>query len=317
MKEEEDPGGDFFLKKKEKKNPLLFEFIKRLLHGNMFFLLLPLLSLSLLLKTASSFPQPQDRSPNQNQQLANTDTDTDTETAAAAANLGDSLGTPSSQDPSAWWNQVDVKPGGGGGSDSTGPSTLSFEERPAAAAATADTFLLASTSGALGLLPPPANDPNTLLDNPNTSSPSSDTTFSTDSSNHPSLALSPNGEANSETQTDGSSVSPSPGTLTEGQQQQVALIGDETGVGFPLNILPALGGDAPVIDLPALLEIFNPKIPQPQYPIRYNDKERLEDLKKPDCDDGTSPFCCSVGPPDPAGSAKNVHKRRDCRSCMF
>lgn len=145
----------------------------------MFFLLLPLLSLSLLLKTASSFPQPQDRSPNQNQQLANTDIDTDTETAAAAANLGDSLGAPSSQDPSAWWNQVDVKPGGGGGSDSTGPSTLSFDasssERPAAAAATADTFLLASTSGALGLLPLPANDPNTLLDNPNTSSPSSDT----------------------------------------------------------------------------------------------------------------------------------------------
>lgn len=282
----------------------------------MFFLLLPLLSLSLLLKTASSFPQPQDRGPNQNQQLDNTDTDTDT-AVVVVANLGDSLGTPSSQAPSSWWSQVDVKPGGGE-SDSTEPSTLSFDasssEGPAAAAA--DKVLLASTSGALGLLPPPANDPNTLLDNPTTSSPSSDTTFSTDSSNHPSLALSPNGEANPETQTDGSSASPSPGILTEGQQQQVALIGDETGVGFPLNILPALGGDEPAIDLPALLEIFNPKIPQPQYPIRYNDQERLEDLKKPDCDDGTSPFCCSVGPPDPAGSAKNVHKRRDCRSCM-
>lgn len=278
----------------------------------MFFLLLPPLSLNLLLITASSFPQPQDRGPNQNQQLDNTDT-----AAAAAANLGDSLGTPSSQDPSAWWNQVDVKPGGGE-SDSTGLSTSSFDasssERPAAAAA--DGFLLASTSGALGLLPLPANDPNTLLDNPTTGSPSSDITLSRDSSN-PSLALSPNGEANLETQTDGSSASPSLGTLTEEQQQQVALIGDDTGVGFPLNILPALGGDAPAIDLPTLLEIFNPKIPQPQYPIRYNDKERLEDLKKPDCDDGTSPFCCSMGPPDPAGSAKNAHKRRDCRSCMF
>lgn len=283
----------------------------------MFFLLLPLLSLSLLLKTVSSFLQPQDRGPNQNQQLDNTDIDTAAAAAPPPPNLGNSLGMPSSQDPSAWWNQVDVK-SGGGASDSTGLSTSSFDasssERPAAAAA--DTFLLASSSGALGLLPLPANDPNTLLDNPTTGSPSSDTTFSTDSSN-PSLALSPNGEANPETQTDGSSASPSPGTLTEGQQQQVALIGDETGVGFPLNILPALGGDAPAIDLPALLEIFNPKIPQPQYPIRYNDKERLQDLKKPDCDDGTSPFCCSMGPPDPAGSAKNAHKRRDCRSCMF
>lgn len=283
--------------------------------ANMFFLLLllPLPSLSLLLITTSSFPQPQDRGPNQNQQLDNIDTDT------AAANLGDSLGTPSSQDPSAWWNQVDDKPGKGG-SDSTGPFAPSFfdassSESPAAAAA--DTFLFASTSGALGLLPPPANDAKTLLDNPNTSSTSSDTTFSIDSSNHPSPALSPSGEANPETQTDGSSASPSPGTLTEGQQQQVALIGDETGVGFPFNILPALGGDAPAIDLPALLEIFNPKIPQPQYPIRYNDKERLQDPKKPDCDDGTAPFCCSMGPPDPAGYAKNAHKRRDCRSCMF
>lgn len=280
----------------------------------MFLFLLPVLSLSLLLTTASSFPQPQDWGSNQNQQVDNTDT---AAAAAAAANLGDSLGTLSSQDPSTWWNQVDVKPGREG-SDSTGPSSLSFDtsssERPAAA--TADTFLLASASGALGLLAPPTNDPNTLLNNPSVKSPSSDTTFSTDVSN-PSLALSPNGEADPETQTDGSSTSPSPQTLTVGQRQQVALIGDETGLGFPLNILPALGGDAPAIDLPALLEIFNPKIPQPQYPIRYNDKERLDDLHKPDCDDGTSPFCCSIGPPDPVGSAKNAHKRRDCRSCMF
>lgn len=268
-------------------------------------LLLPHLSLTLLLTTASSFPQPQDWGPDQNKQLDNKDT--------TAANLGDSLGTPSSQDPSAWWNQVDVKPGTGA-SDSTGPSQLSFEasssERPAAASA--DTLLLASISGALGLLPPPANNPNS---NPSTNSPSSDTTFSIGGSN-PSLALSPNGEANPKTQTDGSSTSPSPGTLTEGTQQQVALIGDDTGVGFPLNMLPALGGDAPAIDLPALLEIFNPKIPQPQFPIRYNDNERLEDPQKPKCDDGTSPFCCNVGPPDPVGSAKNVHKRRDCRDCM-
>lgn len=286
----------------------------------MLFLLLlplPLLSLILLLTTTASFPQPQDRG--QNQQVDNTDTDTD---VAAAAYLGDSLGTSSSQDPSAWWNQVDNNKPGWGARDSTGPSISLFDasspETPPAAAA--ETFLLPSTSGTLALLPPPAHDPKSLLDNqPTTSSPSSDTIFSTDSSNdHPSPPLSPhNGEVNPETQTDGSSASPSPGTLTEGQQQQVALIGDETGVGFPLNILPALGGDAPAIDLPALLEIFNPKIPQPQYPIRYNDKERLEDPKTPDCDDGTTPFCCNIGPPDPAGSAKNAHKRRDCRSCMF
>lgn len=131
---------------------------------------------------------------------------------------------------------------------------------------------------------------------------------------------------NPETQiTDGPSAasSPSPGTLTEGgpqQQQQVALIGgDEADIGLPWNILPALGGggDAPAIDVPALLEIFNPKIPQPQYPIRYNDKERLEDPREPDCDDGTTAFCCNIGPPDPADFAKNAHKRRDCRSCMF
>lgn len=342
---------------------------------NMFLLLLSLLSLSLLLPlpiTASSFPTEQDGwGLIQNQPLLdNTYTTTGGGESVAAApppapvpnNLGNSLGTLASQDPSAWWNQnqnqMDVKPPDEG-SDKTGssPSLLSFDasssERPAAsvpapapapAAAESDnTFLLASTqatdsnNAALGLLlPSSTNDPNPVL-NPSTPH-SSDKAFSTttDGSNPSLLALSSSGEeANPEAQTAGSSstTSPSspgssipPGTSNpsgEGQQQQkqqVALIGDEGDVGLPSNLLqPALGGDTSVIDLPTILKpLFNPKTPQPlSFPIRYNDKERLEDPQTPDCDEGMFPFCCNLGPPDPVDFVKNAHKRRDCRNCMF
>lgn len=296
------------------------------------FLLLFLPSLSLFLPTSSSSsPTEQDeRGPNQNQPLLD-----NTFTAAAVPNnLDNSLGTPTSQDPSAWWNQnqnqdqdqVDVKPPGEG-SDNTGrpsSSLLSFD----ASSSDSNGAALALSSSSSTLPSSFANDVNPNR-NPSTHPT---TTSSTDGSN-PSLALlSPNGEgANPESQTAGSSSSTtspssfSPGSSIPGtsnpsgegqqQQQQMALIGDERDVGFPLNLLPTVGGDPPMIDLNSL---FNPKIPQPlSFPIRYNDKERLDDPQTPDCDEGMFPFCCNLGPPDPVDYKKNAHKRRDCRSCMF
>lgn len=96
----------------------------------------------------------------------------------------------------------------------------------------------------------------------------------------------------------------------------------------PQSDLALIGDDSPIPSVP-FLDIFNNAIqgipsmfdpgraPQPI----HDPEERMTDPEKPDCEDGTFPFCCNLGYPDGITMKgvpleQRVHKRRLCNSCM-
>lgn len=91
----------------------------------------------------------------------------------------------------------------------------------------------------------------------------------------------------------------------------------------------ALTGDDSLIPSVPFLDIFNnaiqgiPSMFDPGRALQpiHDPEERMTDPEKPDCEDGTFPFCCNLGYPDGITTKgvpleQRVHKRRLCNSCM-
>lgn len=134
------------------------------------------------------------------------------------------------------------------------------------------------------------------------------------------VALLPN-EGATNGQIASSETSPGvPNPINAVDRQDVAFQEGDSGVAiFPWNVIPVLGGDKPLIDLPSL---FDGK-PMPTIPKdnsspqaeRYDDNERLADPSNPDCDGAKYAMCCSVSAPMQPLAVKNLHKRRRCYAC--
>lgn len=161
-------------------------------------------------------------------------------------------------------------------------------------------------------------DPNT----PNPSIPPHDSiAYSLDSPDFP-VGLVINEEAVTNSQIASSETSPGvPNSINTAGRQGMAFREGDDGVNlFPWNLIPALDGFKPWIDLPSIFDgIPLPTIasdyPSPQAG-RYNDNERLADPKYPECEGGKHAMCCSVPAPMQPLAAHNLHKRRRCYLCM-
>lgn len=172
-----------------------------------------------------------------------------------------------------------------------------------------DTSLFSSPSGAFA-------DPNTL----NPSIIHQDSNANLLASPDSPVGLLPNGEAATNGQI--ASLKTSSGAtnpISAADRQDMVLREGDGGVNlFPWNLIPALGGDKPWIDIPSFFDetpLPNSDYPSPQAG-RYDDNKRLADPKNPDCDGGKYAMCCSVPAPMQPLAAHNLHKRRRCYLCM-
>lgn len=104
---------------------------------------------------------------------------------------------------------------------------------------------------------------------------------------------------------------------------------DQTVHPEPQPDLALTGDDSPIPHVPFLNILNNaiqgiPSMFDPGRALQpINDpEERMTDPEKPDCEDGTFPFCCNLGFPDGVTMKgvpleQRVHKRRLCTSCMY
>lgn len=103
---------------------------------------------------------------------------------------------------------------------------------------------------------------------------------------------------------------------------------DQTVQPDPQSELALIGDDSPTPSVP-FLDILNnviqgiPSVFDPGKALQpiHDPEERMTDPEKPDCEDGTFPFCCNLGYPDGITMKgvpleQRVHKRRLCNSCM-
>lgn len=101
-------------------------------------------------------------------------------------------------------------------------------------------------------------------------------------------------------------------TVQPGPQTDQALLGDDS----PIPSVPFL--DMLNNAIQGIPSMFDPG--RALQPI-HDPEERMTDPEKPDCEDGTFPFCCNLGYPDGVTMKgvpleQRVHKRRLCTSCM-
>lgn len=112
-----------------------------------------------------------------------------------------------------------------------------------------------------------------------------------------------------------------PNPINAADRQDMAFLEGDGEINlFPWNLIPALSGDKPWIDLPNRFDGTPSPALAGDYPSpqagRYDDNERLVDPKNPDCDGGKHAMCCSVPAPMQPLAAHNLHKRRRCYLCM-